>query len=325
MNAQAPRFFTGKPTTVGEKHAQVRASNEVSQRNMTTQFLDDRRRTLKIFENDIDTTITPAHAVTTYQAALTRSARTSKDRSEQNSLIGQELLKTNERGTAFREIDASLSKDGVTLADEGRAALARSSVYYGMAQGMIPSDQMGRLSAAAIHNEGMVQEVRGIVALEGREGLLKRTGLSEDKIDAFALRAGAGGLMARFETGRIQESDAEPKGMTAQEHQDAWAEKAAGLGPDGFKKEVNRHRLETADKIFPKETLTDADTRTRKAALVQFIKAADEEGLTSKRSRLLTTRLEKGLEKGSQDRMSMECLGGVLSKMAEARSAQETR
>jgi len=130
MSAHLHNYPERQVTTTTQKHARLRSVGELAQQKFSQVDQANRLLDLNLVDRKSMVPITPGDAIEKYRRAMVRPARDDMNRGMRVAAVGKALVVANVISDRFRRIDVSVPKQGATLADEGKAALARSGIYY---------------------------------------------------------------------------------------------------------------------------------------------------------------------------------------------------
>lgn len=322
--------------------ARSRMQIELSERRMTRRF------------DALDTPSPNARPMTARASALAlqqargREAQGIADRREQNLARGAAMREGTLQLGRIARIEAGL-EDEPSLADEGRAHLERARILKDNAFALnrmsratnAPSEAMLARSAAQSSLDGAIgEETHGIAALEGRAGIAARTGLDNEKLDAFVAKSGIGPILDRhaaeaapmnIEEPQTADGPApEPTGRVASSSEPATQDPAAHradlekrLEPETFNLEVFRFRAARIKDLYGALD-APAETRATYNAMRKMHSEAHEAGPTSGQALRVNQRLVADLPEGSENREAMVAIRGIaLERRKRQREAAD--
>lgn len=322
--------------------AQSRMRLDLSERRMAKQF--DELDAPAAFGEPISARA----CILALQQARIHNAQAVPDRHEQNALRGSALREGTLQLRHLAQIDARLG-DEPSLEDEGRACLDRASMLRNNAFALNriqhdatdPTRKMTvRRDAQSSLAGAIAQEVRGVAALEGRAGIAARTGLADDKLDAFVEKSGIGPIVERHTAEKASalpadrhdtvpmpvddptpalEVSASPDRVEPAEY---WLDLERRLEPDTFDLAVCRFRSEQIRDLYGAPDAS-AETRATYNAMRKMHSDAQEAGPTSGKALRVNQKLVADLPEGSDARKAMIVIRGIA--LDQRRHAQSDK
>lgn len=283
--------------------------------------------------------ITPKACLDRLQQKDMQAARSpSQTRVQTNAAVIGAMNADRARRLALGEIDKGIGGDQpATLEDIGQTEKARAALLRTAANDLLPEGSRRAIDHNAMQNHKLVlrtamrHEVRGIAALEGRDGLAARTGLEKEDLDKLVANSRAGDLLARHAQAHAPRedarSDAGPTSESAPEEtpQEAWERKAKSLSPEDFNAEVSHARGAFIEKTLPASS-TDRETRIERTTLLRVNREAEEAGVASGRSLKLNQGLMRYAPEGTDAREELAAIRSVcLAQRKRQREASDAR
>jgi hypothetical protein len=185
-------------------------------------------------------------------------------------------------------------------------------------QGQLDIPALARIQGRSSRNSALIEEVRAIAALEGREGLVQRTRIHDDHaLEKLCTQTGADKIL-ELHAGPVNQSSQE-KTVTPPRARD-WQELSRTLSDSDLGAQITSVREQAIETQYPGDS-EDRDTRVKRATINKIMSQIEEQGPFCQQGVRLDQRLRRGIEKDSAERGDYDGMMDMIQARRQTRTS----